>query len=69
MADKIDLFDVIQQACKKSVKAKDNLSYSEVQELIDRIMSAENPFNCPHGRPVLIKISMGQIERLFMRRK
>lgn len=69
LVDKINMFDVIRQACKKAVKAKDKLSYSEVKELINKIMSAENPFNCPHGRPVLIKISIGEIEKLFMRKK
>ena len=39
------------------------------EELIKKIMTTENPFNCPHGRPTLIQISQLEIEKLFGRKK
>lgn len=67
--DKTKMQQIMQHACKKAVKAHDNLSYSEIKALIQKIMSAENPFNCPHGRPTLIQISQTEIEKLFGRKK
>lgn len=67
--DETKMQQIMQHACKKAVKAHDNLSYSEIKALIQKIMSAENPFNCPHGRPTLIQISQTEIEKLFGRKK
>lgn len=67
--DETKMQQIMQHACKKAVKAHDNLAYSETKALIQKIMSAENPFNCPHGRPTLIQISQTEIEKLFGRKK
>lgn len=67
--DETKMQQIMQHACKKAVKAHDNLAYSEIKALIQKIMSAENPFNCPHGRPTLIQISQTEIEKLFGRKK
>lgn len=63
------MYEIMQKACKKAVKANDNLSYTEIKELIKKIMAADNPFNCPHGRPTLIQITQNEIEKMFGRKK
>lgn len=58
---------IISQACKKAVKANDKLSIHEANELIKNIMQTDNPFNCPHGRPTVIKLSRVDLEKMFKR--
>lgn len=67
--DENKIQQIMQKACKKAVKAHDDLSYPEIKELIKNIMDAENPFNCPHGRPTMIQIEQSEIEKLFGRKK
>ncbi len=67
--DENKIQQIMQKACKKAVKAHDDLSYPEIKELIKSIMDAENPFNCPHGRPTIIQIEQSEIEKLFGRKK
>lgn len=56
-------------ACKqKSVKASDLLSHSEMKSLLTQLACCENPFNCPHGRPSLIKYSLLDLEKQFKRK-
>ncbi|MBU9889729.1 MAG: DNA mismatch repair endonuclease MutL, partial [Candidatus Omnitrophica bacterium] len=56
-------------ACKRrSVKASDALTFQEMQGLLARLARCENPFNCPHGRPCLIKYSLEEIEKQFKRK-
>lgn len=54
-------------ACKTAVKAHDPLSPGEIQALLEQLAAADNPYTCPHGRPTMIHLTMGQIERLFKR--
>lgn len=54
-------------ACKTAVKAHDPLAPEEIQALLEQLAAAENPYTCPHGRPTMIHLNMGQIERLFKR--
>lgn len=54
-------------ACKASVRAGDVLSPQEQVSLIKNLSSCENPANCPHGRPTVIKISIRDLEKLFKR--
>lgn len=58
---------IISMSCKKAVKANDKLSYIEAKALIEQILTLENPFNCPHGRPTIIKMTKYEIEKLFKR--
>ena len=44
-------------ACKAAVKANMDLSRQEVDKLIQNLLSLNNPYTCPHGRPTTIKIS------------
>lgn len=54
-------------ACKASVRAGDVLSPSEQISLIINLNNCDNPANCPHGRPTVIKISIKDLEKLFKR--
>jgi len=58
---------IIQMSCKKAIKAADNLYNIEIEKLIDDLKALENPFTCPHGRPVIVSISKAEIERKFLR--
>lgn len=58
---------IIKNACVKSVKAGDKLHIQEVKALLDDLGKAENPYTCPHGRPVIIKMTKYEIERMFER--
>ena len=58
---------IISISCKKAVKANDRLSFIEAKELIEQILNTENPFNCPHGRPTIVKMTKYEIEKLFKR--
>lgn len=55
------------KSCKASVKANDVLSRNEVDELIINLRKTKNPFNCPHGRPTMVKLTHYEIERMFKR--
>ena len=54
-------------ACKASVKGNMKLSYAEADNLITELLSLDNPYNCPHGRPTIISYSKYEIEKLFKR--
>lgn len=54
-------------SCKAAVKANHTMSYEEASALIKELLSLENPYNCPHGRPVIISISQYELERKFKR--
>ncbi len=58
---------VATMACKAAVKGNNRLSENEVKQLIYELMQAENPYNCPHGRPTLLVMSKYEIERKFKR--
>jgi len=58
---------VAMAACKSAIKAKDNIAEQEVETLVARLMSLENPFTCPHGRPTIVKYTKTEIERMFKR--
>lgn len=58
---------IIMLSCKKAVKAHDKLTDSECISLIDSLMTLENPFTCPHGRPVLVSLTKYDIEKMFKR--
>ncbi|MBQ4283663.1 MAG: hypothetical protein IJB96_07045, partial [Lachnospira sp.] len=58
---------VASMSCKAAVKGNNKLSYEEAKELMQELMKAENPYNCPHGRPTLIVMSKYEIEKKFKR--
>ena len=59
---------ITMRACKSAVKAHDKLSASEIRRLLLDLDRCENPFSCPHGRPVFLKYSEYELERLFKRK-
>ena len=54
-------------SCKAAVKGNTKLSSAEAESLIKQLLELENPFNCPHGRPVIIEMSKFELERKFKR--
>ena len=56
-----------QMACKASIKANHFVSREEVETLMHDLDLCDNPFNCPHGRPVFVKITNYEIEKMFKR--
>jgi len=54
-------------ACKASIKGGDIISRDEVEALIDELLSLENPYNCPHGRPTIIVMTESEMEKKFKR--
>ncbi|MBZ4655545.1 MAG: mismatch repair protein MutL [Thermoanaerobacter sp.] len=69
LVNKISLKEenIIMMACKAAVKAMDNLSEKEIHKLFDDLKITENPYTCPHGRPVIIAITKTQLEKMFKR--
>lgn len=58
---------VASMSCKAAVKGNDKLTLCEINELIDELLSLNNPYNCPHGRPTIISMSKYEIEKKFKR--
>ncbi|ESL04472.1 DNA mismatch repair protein [Catonella morbi ATCC 51271] len=54
-------------ACKAAIKGNMNISLLEVKALIEELMSLDNPYNCPHGRPTMIFMSKSDVEKKFKR--
>jgi DNA mismatch repair protein MutL len=54
-------------SCKAAVKANHNLSTEEASALIKELLTLENPYHCPHGRPVIISMSRYELEKKFKR--
>ncbi len=54
-------------ACKAALKAGDKLTPPEMHKLIDELFATNMPYVCPHGRPIVIKISLAELDRRFGR--
>lgn len=54
-------------ACKAAVKGNMKLSFQEIDALVDKLLSLENPYTCPHGRPTIISMSKTELEKKFHR--
>jgi DNA mismatch repair protein MutL len=54
-------------ACHSVVRAGEPLEHAEMSALIARLQTCENPMNCPHGRPTMVRIEAGAIARMFKR--
>jgi len=54
-------------SCKTAIKTGDKLSESEMRLLIDQLFATTMPYVCPHGRPVLIKITLNEFDKRFGR--
>jgi len=56
-----------QMSCKAAVKAKDKLSDDEIQQLLSDLIQLDDPYQCPHGRPVIVRLTRREIEKRFRR--
>lgn len=63
----LEIDKIIKNACVKSVKSGDKLHLPEIQKLLEDLRNTDNPYTCPHGRPVIIKLTKYEIERMFER--
>ncbi len=60
-------YKIASMACKASVKGNTRMTMEEMEELIDELLTLDNPYNCPHGRPTIISMSKYEIEKRFKR--
>ncbi|MCR5639964.1 MAG: DNA mismatch repair endonuclease MutL [Lachnospiraceae bacterium] len=58
---------IASMSCKAAVKGNHVLSMPEIESLIDQLLSLENPFRCPHGRPTIIALSHYELDKKFKR--
>ncbi len=58
---------IASMSCKAAVKGRHEMSTAEANELIDELMTLENPYTCPHGRPIIVSISRRELEKKFKR--
>jgi DNA mismatch repair protein MutL len=54
-------------ACGAAIKAGQKLSQEEMNALLNSLFSAKNPYTCPHGRPTLVRMSLDELSRRFLR--
>lgn len=54
-------------ACHGAIKAGDPLTFEEMQELVSRLFATEHPYYCPHGRPIIVQLSLEELDRRFER--
>ena len=57
----------IMMSCKRSIKANHHLTLADMERLLNDLSAADNPFTCPHGRPVLIHFTTYELEKMFKR--
>lgn len=67
MSNDIFIKKLSTMACKAAVKGNMKLSYQEADALVDKLLSLENPYTCPHGRPTIISMSKTELEKKFNR--
>lgn len=58
---------IASMSCKAAVKGNNRLSLQEATELIDELLTLDNPYNCPHGRPTIITMSQYEMDKKFKR--
>ncbi len=60
-------YKIASMACKASVKGNSSMTKEEMEALLDELLTLENPYNCPHGRPTIISMSKYEIDKKFKR--
>ncbi len=58
---------IASMSCKAAVKGNSSLSAAEAESLIDELLTLENPYNCPHGRPTIVTMTRAEMDRKFKR--
>ena len=54
-------------SCKAAVKGNNRLSFAEAEHLLEELLTLDNPYHCPHGRPTIISMSQYELEKKFKR--
>jgi DNA mismatch repair protein MutL len=54
-------------ACGAAIKSGQKLSQEEMMALLNSLFSSQNPYTCPHGRPTVVRISLDELSRRFLR--
>ncbi len=54
-------------ACKRSIKGNMNITISEMENILEKLVLCDNPYNCPHGRPTIISFTRYELEKMFKR--
>ena len=60
-------YKIASMACKASVKGNTKMSRAEMEALLDELLTLDNPYNCPHGRPTIISMTKYEIDKKFKR--
>lgn len=60
-------YKIASMACKASVKGNTRMTVEEMEALLDELLTLDNPYNCPHGRPTIISMSKYEIDKKFKR--
>lgn len=58
---------IASMSCKAAVKGNNKLSLAEAERLIDELLTLDNPYNCPHGRPTIVAMTKSELEKKFKR--
>lgn len=66
-APELVLEKIASMSCKAAVKGNQRLSRTELEHLIGELLTLENPYHCPHGRPTIIAMSKYELEKKFKR--
>ena len=66
-APDVILHKLASMACKSAVKGNNSMEMQEMEALIDELLTLDNPYHCPHGRPTIISMSKYEIEKKFKR--
>jgi DNA mismatch repair protein MutL len=54
-------------SCKNAIKSGEKLTQTEMSSLIDQLFATKEPYFCPHGRPVIVTLSLDEIDKKFKR--
>ncbi len=58
---------IASMSCKAAVKGNSKMNVREAEALIDELLALENPYNCPHGRPVIVSMTRAEMDKKFKR--
>jgi len=58
---------IAMMSCKKSIKGNQDLSREEINRLLEDLTALDNPYTCPHGRPIILRLKAYDLEKLFKR--
>lgn len=67
--DTSDIKDAVAKSfsCKSAIKSGKKMSYEEMASLIDQLFATENPYFCPHGRPIVVNLTIEELDKRFRR--